>query len=67
MEELSEHTYVSPYHLGLLSHALGNSERGLEWLEKAYSDKYGWWCGLRIEPVWDPYRADPRSEALRDD
>jgi serine/threonine-protein kinase len=64
MEELSEHTYVSPYHLGLLSHALGNSERGLEWLEKAYSDKDYWLCWLRIEPFWDPYRSDPRIESL---
>lgn len=40
--------------------ALGEQDRAFEWLEKAYVER-AWQLGfLRVEPVFDPLREDPR-------
>ena len=42
-------------HLGL-----GENDQALNWLEKAYEERFNRLAYLRREPVWDPLRPDPR-------
>ncbi|HXX64703.1 MAG TPA: protein kinase, partial [Bacteroidota bacterium] len=44
--------------------ALGDTEEALHFLDKAYQERTGWLIWLKIDPIWDPIRADPRFQAL---
>jgi TolB-like protein len=46
-------------HLGL-----GERDQAIDWLEKAYEERYNRLAYLRREPVWDPLRPDPRFQDL---
>jgi len=42
---------------------LGEAERAFEWLERAYQE-HDWIGTLKVAPVWDPLRSDPRFQTL---
>jgi tetratricopeptide (TPR) repeat protein len=44
--------------------ALGDNDKAFEYLEKGYQERAGWMVWLRIDPIWDPIRSDPRFDAL---
>jgi len=44
--------------------SLHEKNRAFEWLEKAYQERSGWLLELKIDPVWDPLRSDPRFQDL---
>ena len=44
--------------------ALGEREQAFAWLEKVFSDKSYYVVWLTVDPVFDPYRADPRFQNL---
>ncbi len=44
--------------------ALGNIEKGFEWLEKSYTLREEALCSLLLDPKMDPFRGDPRFDAL---
>ena len=44
--------------------ALGDKEKAFEYLEKGYQERAGWMVWLKVDPIWDPIRSDPRFEAL---
>jgi tetratricopeptide (TPR) repeat protein len=60
----SEHRYIPPAYLAVGEIGLGNSERAFAALEDAFAAKDGTLLYLRILPVFDPLRNDPRFEAL---
>jgi TolB-like protein/Tfp pilus assembly protein PilF len=65
LESISKQRYVSGYSFALAYLGLGNKEEAFRWLEKAYDDRAG--DALRfvkVEPLLDPLRGDPRFEAL---
>jgi DNA-binding winged helix-turn-helix (wHTH) protein len=43
-----------------LRKALGEKERAIEQLGKAYEVRAGWIINLKVEPLFDPLRSDPR-------
>jgi tetratricopeptide (TPR) repeat protein len=57
--------YVSPYDLATVYAALGNKEKALAWLEKAYDDRSGWlaWW-MKVDPKLDVLRDDARFRDL---
>jgi len=44
--------------------ALGDKERALEWLTKAFDQRSGFVPFANVIPAFDPIRSDPRFKAL---
>lgn len=61
---LSKKQYVSAFSVALIYTALGDRERALEWLERSYQDHSGSMVYLKIDPLLDPDRSDPRFTML---
>ncbi len=67
LQELNERAkarYVSPVAQAGLYVTLGEPDSAFEWLEKAYRERRGWLAYLRIEPMLDGLRNDPRFHRL---
>src|SRR2546425_3918084 len=56
--------YVSPVALATLYLGLGEYGQALEWTERAYEERRGWLAYLKVNPLLDPLRGQPRFEAL---
>jgi serine/threonine-protein kinase len=61
----SAREYVSPYALALVHAGLGETQRALEWLERAGEERTPRLLFLSVEPMFDGLRSDPRFAALR--
>jgi uncharacterized glyoxalase superfamily protein PhnB len=44
--------------------ALGDEERALDWLEKAYQARDNRMIDLKVDPEWDSLRSDARFNDL---
>ncbi|HAF04209.1 MAG TPA: hypothetical protein DCG89_10495 [Spartobacteria bacterium] len=65
LKELSAQRYVSAYSFALVYIGLGDKGEALRWLEQSYQDHAGNDIGcIKVEPLLDPLRGDPRFEAL---
>ena len=64
LTEMAKLKYVSPYDLAVLYTGLGEKDRAIEQLNKAYDDRAGWIINLKVEPLFDPLRSDPRFADL---
>jgi serine/threonine-protein kinase len=64
LEDRRTREYVSPVPLAILATALGDVDGAFEWLEEALEHRRGWLAYLRVEPVVDPLRRDPRFTTL---
>ena len=60
----SEQEYLSPYHIALVYFALGEADKGFDWMNKAYQELDYWLNWLKIEPTLNEVRSDPRFKAL---
>jgi len=57
---------ISSLHMAYVHVGLGNVDRAFEWLEKSYQERAGLLVFLKVEPIFDPLRSDPRfAELLR--
>src|SRR5882724_941915 len=65
LTKLSKERYVAAYSFALVYLGLGDKEEALRWLEQSYQDRAGSDIGyIRVDPLLDPLRGDPRFEAL---
>jgi tetratricopeptide (TPR) repeat protein len=64
MMEMSKTLYVSPYSVARVHTGLGDKEQALDWLEKACEQRHGILAYLKVEPVFDPLRSEPRFIGL---
>jgi len=56
--------YVSPVALATANIALGEAGEAFRWIERARAERRGWLAYLRVEPIFDPIRGDPRFADL---
>jgi adenylate cyclase len=61
---LSNQRYVSAGSFALVYIGLGEKDQAFAWLEKAYEDRSPGLPYLKVNPLFDPLRSDPRFEAL---
>jgi serine/threonine-protein kinase len=64
LEERQRTRYVSPVAPAMIQLALGEVDASFDLLERAHRDRRGWLAYLRIEPIFDPLRSDPRFTGL---
>jgi serine/threonine protein kinase/Tfp pilus assembly protein PilF len=64
LEEKRKADYVSPVEFAMVYIALGDTQKALDWVERAVDDRRGWSAYLRVHPVLDPLRGEPRYSAL---
>jgi hypothetical protein len=56
--------YRSPVLIAMPYAAAGDRDAALSWLEKAVDERAPWLPELKMEPMYDPLRSDPRFTAL---
>jgi TolB-like protein len=56
--------YYNPIALARAYAALGDTDRGLEWLSRAFDERTIWLTYVRLDDELAPLRADPRYAAL---
>jgi TolB-like protein/Tfp pilus assembly protein PilF len=64
MLELSKKTYVAPWMIASMYTGLDQKDEAFKWLEKSFKQRDHWLVYLKISPVVDKLRPDPRFKAL---
>jgi serine/threonine-protein kinase len=64
LNELAKQRYVSPQALITVYIGLGEKSTALDWLEKSYEDQDIACWYLKVDPVYDSLRLEPRFQAL---
>jgi len=62
--EQSKQRYISPFSLACAYFALGRDDEGFKFLIKAYDEQDQWLSLLKISPLLDSVRSDPRYTEL---
>jgi eukaryotic-like serine/threonine-protein kinase len=64
LEELSRQRYVSPYHMAYVYTGLGEQDRAMDFLERAYEERAGSLYGVKGSFLFTSLRPHPRFQAL---
>ena len=64
LAEAAKERYTPALAFAVVHLGLGENDQALNWLEKAYEERFNRLAYLRREPVWDPLRPDPRFADL---
>ncbi|HEY3135309.1 MAG TPA: protein kinase [Blastocatellia bacterium] len=62
--ELNRRRYVTPVAMVQVYIGLGDKDRAFAWLEKAYEERSYFMAYLKVIPLADPLRSDPRFDDL---
>jgi TolB-like protein/DNA-binding winged helix-turn-helix (wHTH) protein/Flp pilus assembly protein TadD len=57
-------TAVEPSELAVIEIGLGNADQALAWLEKGYDQRDDGLLRLKVDPMFEPLRSDPRFQDL---
>jgi TolB-like protein/Tfp pilus assembly protein PilF len=64
LTKLSREKHVAPYFLAGIHIGLGEDDRAIEYLERAYEERSHWAIYLHIDPAMDALRYNPRFQDL---
>ncbi len=64
IERMATERYVSPYHMAYVHVGLGDHDRAMDWLERAYQERAGGIFGVKGSFLFAPLRPLPRFQAL---
>jgi serine/threonine-protein kinase len=64
LTNLSKRQYVSPADLAYVEFGLGNDDQAFAWMEKAYQEHSDFLVRLKVDPLLDRVRPDPRFRDL---
>jgi TolB-like protein/DNA-binding winged helix-turn-helix (wHTH) protein/Tfp pilus assembly protein PilF len=62
--EASKREYVSPMTLALAYARIGEADQALAWLDAGYGQRAPGLSGLKVDPLFDPLRGNPRFQDL---
>jgi len=60
LQSFSNRRYVSPFAFALIHLALGGTDTGFEWLDKAFQDSWFELLFIKADPRFDPFCDDTR-------
>jgi hypothetical protein len=49
---------------GLVCFSLGDGDKAFEWFDKSYQEGDFWLASLKVDPLWEPLKADPRFQKI---
>ena len=64
LTNISKRQYVSPADLAYVEIGLGNDDQAFAWMEKAYQERSDFLVRLKVDPLLDRVRPDPRFQNL---
>jgi serine/threonine-protein kinase len=64
LEQLSQERFVSPYHMAYVYTGLGETERAIDLLERAYEERAGSVYGIKGSFLFTTLHSHPRFTAL---
>jgi serine/threonine protein kinase/Tfp pilus assembly protein PilF len=64
LEQLSQERYVSPYHMAYVYTGLGEADRAMDFLERAYEERAGSVYGIKGSFLFTTLHSHPRFQAL---
>jgi serine/threonine protein kinase len=64
LEEDAKHSYVLPFYKAIVFLGLGKVDEVFEYLKKSYEGKNFWLIFLKVDPIFDSIRTDPRFKEL---
>jgi len=64
LKHLSKGRYLFSAGIHIIYIGLGKNDLALEWLERAYEERDATLIWLKVDPVYDSLRSDPRFKAL---
>lgn len=65
LKELTQQRYVSSYYFAIIYLGLGETDEAFACLEWAYEERSGFMAFIKVEPMLDPLRPDPRFADLQ--
>jgi TolB-like protein/DNA-binding winged helix-turn-helix (wHTH) protein/Flp pilus assembly protein TadD len=64
LQKMARQRYVSSYGLAQIYAALGDKQHAMKWLQSAYDEHAVWMAYLKVDPVLDSVRSEPRFQEL---
>jgi serine/threonine-protein kinase len=64
LKELSKRRHVSSFYMALISMGLGEKDQAFASFETAYEERSPRLIDLKVDPIFDPLRSDPRFAVL---
>jgi TolB-like protein/class 3 adenylate cyclase/Tfp pilus assembly protein PilF len=64
LNEISQRRYVPAYFIALIYVGLDDKDQAFAWLEKAFVERSAGMVFIKVEPMFDPVRPDPRFQDL---
>jgi adenylate cyclase len=64
LEELAKHQYVNSSAFAAIYLGLGEKQRALDWLDECYENQESACWLLKVDPIYDSVRNEPRFQAL---
>jgi len=64
LEHLGTHRTLDPLSFAVAYIGIGNNDKALSWLEKAYAERSSSLTALKVDPIYDPLRGEPRFQEL---
>jgi TolB-like protein/Flp pilus assembly protein TadD len=64
LEEIAREKYVSAYYFAIIYLGLGELEQTFSWLDRAFDERAGFLAFIKVEPMFDGVRSDPRFKDL---
>jgi TolB-like protein/DNA-binding winged helix-turn-helix (wHTH) protein/Tfp pilus assembly protein PilF len=64
LQKIARQSYVSSYGLAQIYAALGDKQHAMKWLQSAYDERAVWMEYLKVDPVLDSVRSQPRFQDL---